>query len=53
MQEGKKIALLPGGYEEATITVEDELRVYINNRKGFIKYALENNYAIYPVLALN
>ena len=44
---------MPGGYEEATITVEDELRVYIKERKGFIKYALEHNYTIYPVLALN
>ena len=29
MREGKNIGLVPGGFEEATITVKDELRVYI------------------------
>ena len=47
------VGLVPGGFEEATLTVQDELRVYIKKRKGFIKYALENNYAIHPVLAVN
>ena len=52
MKEGKSIGLLPGGFEEATITSKHEMRCYINNRKGFIKYAIENNYVIYPVLML-
>ncbi len=33
--------------------MQDEFRIYIKNRKGFVKYALEHNYAIYPVLSLN
>ena len=53
MGRGQNIGLLPGGFEEATITVNDELRVYIKDRKGFIRYALEYNYGIYPVLAVN
>lgn len=52
MGEGKNIGLLPGGFEEATITTGRELRVYIKSRKGFVKYAMENNYTIYPVLVL-
>jgi 2-acylglycerol O-acyltransferase 2 len=40
MKTGKNIILLPGGFEEATITSPKELRVYIKNRKGFIKYAI-------------
>jgi 2-acylglycerol O-acyltransferase 2 len=40
MKEGKSIGLLPGGFEEATITSKNEIRCYISNRKGFIKYAI-------------
>ncbi len=29
MRQGKPIGLVPGGFEEATLTVVDELRVYI------------------------
>jgi hypothetical protein len=29
MKKGENIGLVPGGYEEATLTVNDELRVYI------------------------
>ncbi len=40
---------MPGGYEEATITSNKEYRVYIKNRKGFIKYAIKYGYKIYPI----
>lgn len=40
MREGKNLGLLPGGYEEATLTTPDEVRLWINSRKGFIKYSL-------------
>jgi hypothetical protein len=53
MKHKENIGLVPGGFEEATLTVRDELRIYIKERKGFIKYALENNYTIYPVLSIN
>ena len=53
LKKGTNIGIVPGGFEEATLTVRDELRIYIKERKGFIKYALEHNYGIYPVLAVN
>lgn len=53
MKKGKNIGLLPGGFEEATLTTPDEIRCWINNRKGFIKYALEHGYTIYPVIMMN
>jgi hypothetical protein len=53
MREGRDIALLPGGFEEATLTTPKELRVYINSRKGFMKYAMEFGYQVVPVLVTN
>lgn len=53
MGEGKTVGLVPGGFEEATLTTPKEIRVWIKNRKGFIKYALKYNYTIYPVLTYN
>jgi 2-acylglycerol O-acyltransferase 2 len=52
MKEGRNISLMPGGFEEATLTTPKELRVYITKRKGFIKYAMENNYSIYPTICM-
>jgi 2-acylglycerol O-acyltransferase 2 len=48
MKSGHNIAFLPGGFEEATLTTYDRERVFIKNRKGFIKYALDYGYKIYP-----
>jgi hypothetical protein len=48
MDQGKNISFLPGGFEEATLTANDEERVFIKNRKGFIKYALKYGYSVYP-----
>lgn len=52
MQKKKTIGMLPGGFEEATITSPKELRIFIQNRKGFIKYALKYGYTIRPILIL-
>jgi len=52
MKEGRNVSLMPGGFEEATITTPKELRVYIRKRKGFIKYAMDSNYSIYPTICL-
>lgn len=41
--------MLPGGFEEATLTTRTENRVYLKRRKGFIKYALKYGTTIYPV----
>lgn len=49
MTEGENIALLPGGFEEATHYRFGVHRVFIKNRKGFIKYALQHGYSIHPV----
>jgi hypothetical protein len=49
MSKGKNIALIPGGFEEATRFEHGTYSVYINQRKGFIKYALQHGYEIYPI----
>lgn len=48
MSEGENIALLPGGFEEATLYVKDTHRVFLSRRKGFINYALRHGYTIIP-----
>ena len=53
MAERRNIGLLPGGFEEATITSKDKYRIYIRKRKGFIKMALKTGYKICPVLIMN
>ena len=50
LKEKKSVALLPGGFEEATLTTPKELRVFIKNRKGFVKYGIEHGYTIRPTL---
>lgn len=49
MAKGTNVALLPGGFEEATLTTPKENRIFIKHRKGFIKYAMRYGYKIYPV----
>ena len=49
MKARKPIALIPGGFEEATLSHRLRHRVYLKNRVGFVKYALENGYALQPV----
>lgn len=46
---GKPVGINPGGFEESTINTPKENRVYIRNRKGFIKYALRHGSTLYPV----
>ena len=53
MGQKKILSILPGGFEQATITSRDQCRVFIKQRKGFIKYSLKFNYTLYPVLFLN
>ena len=49
MKKGKNVALVPGGFEEATLACKHENRLYIKKRKGFIKYALKHGTTLYPV----
>lgn len=49
MKEGRNILFIPGGFECATLTDHTKDKVYIKNRKGFIKYALMFGYKVHPV----
>lgn len=49
MKKGKNIMFIPGGFEEATLTDYRKDRVFIKERKGFIKYALEYGYKVHPI----
>ncbi|KAJ8600759.1 hypothetical protein CTAYLR_006095 [Chrysophaeum taylorii] len=49
MRTGRNIAIIPGGFEEATICVRGEERVFLRHRKGFVKYALRYGYSLVPV----
>uniref|UniRef100_A0A0G4GH31 Acyltransferase n=1 Tax=Chromera velia CCMP2878 TaxID=1169474 RepID=A0A0G4GH31_9ALVE len=46
MRKGENIAICIGGFEEATITCLNTHRIFIQNRKGFIKYALQYGYSL-------
>lgn len=49
MKENKNLSLIPGGFEESTLTQYGKQRLYLKNRKGFIKLALKHGYNIHPV----
>lgn len=49
MARNENIGFLPGGFEEATLFENGKHVVYIQNRKGFMKYALQHGYKVYPV----
>ena len=53
MNEGKNIVFVPGGFECATFTNHRKDRVFLKNRKGFIKYALRYGYKVYPCYNFN
>jgi hypothetical protein len=46
MRRGRSMALIPGGFQEATIHSRGAHRVTCG--KGFIKYALQHGYALVP-----
>jgi hypothetical protein len=50
MRKKRPLALIPGGFEEATLTSGGDLdRVYIKKRAGFIKYCIQHGTSICPV----
>lgn len=53
MKKKKNLVLIPGGFEEGSITQFNKDRIYIKCRKGFIKYAIKYGYTIYPVFTFN
>lgn len=53
MKSRRNIGFVPGGFEEATVTSDKEYRLWINDRKGFIKYSLKYGYKVHPVFVFN
>lgn len=49
MEKEQHLALLPGGFEEASITTPGRETVYVQKRTGFIKLALQYGYTLHPV----
>ncbi|CEG37257.1 diacylglycerol o [Plasmopara halstedii] len=49
LQTGQNLCLMPGGFEDATLYVRGKHRVYIKQRFGFIKLALQYGYKVHPV----
>lgn len=49
MAEGvDNLAIVPGGFHEATISCRGHERVFLRTRKGFVKYALRHGYDLVP-----
>lgn len=53
MKKGENIGFLPGGFEEATITDPNQDKVFVKNRKGFIKYGMQYGYNLFPSYTFN
>jgi len=53
LKKGKNILFVPGGFEEATLTQFAKERIFIKERKGFIKYSLQYGYKIHPCYSFN
>lgn len=49
MNKGESLALIPGGFEDATVMQRGKERTAVKKRKGFVKYCLEGGYRIIPV----
>lgn len=49
MRQGRKIAMIPGGYEEATIMEYGKPKLFLKKKTGWIKYALQHGYNVIPV----
>jgi len=49
LSKGYSIVVLPGGEAEQIRTVYQEERVFVKNRKGFVKLAMRTNVPIVPV----
>jgi 2-acylglycerol O-acyltransferase 2 len=47
----RSLILVPGGYEEAVLTQNGFERLFLQERKGFVKYAIRYGYSLTPVYA--
>jgi hypothetical protein len=48
MEQGENLALIPGGFQEATKYKHGVNELHIKDRKGFMKYALKYGYNVQP-----
>lgn len=49
MGKGRNLAIIPGGFEDATIHKFGVDRTFLKARKGLVKYALQHGYKMTPV----
>lgn len=49
MAKNQNVAWVPGGFEDATMMAFGKDVTAIAKRTGFIKYALEHGYSVYPI----
>ncbi|POM73661.1 Diacylglycerol acyltransferase [Phytophthora palmivora] len=49
MRRDQNVSIIPGGFEEATLFQRGKHRLYLKNRFGFIKIALQHGYNVHPV----
>jgi len=48
MEASETMAIIPGGFKEATISCPQANRVFLHERRGFVKYALQHGYSLTP-----
>eukprot|EP00931_Biecheleriopsis_adriatica_P120006 TRINITY_DN95157_c0_g1_i1.p1 TRINITY_DN95157_c0_g1~~TRINITY_DN95157_c0_g1_i1.p1 ORF type:complete len:362 (+),score=54.93 TRINITY_DN95157_c0_g1_i1:52-1137(+) len=49
MAARRNVAFVPGGFEDATVMTHGKDIIMLKKRTGFIKYALQYGYSVYPV----
>jgi len=49
MRDKRNLAIIPGGFEDATLMHHGKERTFIKHRKGLVKFALQNGYAVTPI----
>lgn len=49
MSQGRNLAIIPGGFEDATLHEYGKNRTCMKPRKGLVKYALQHGYALTPI----
>eukprot|EP00193_Tetraselmis_chui_P006174 CAMPEP_0177757506 /NCGR_PEP_ID=MMETSP0491_2-20121128/3679_1 /TAXON_ID=63592 /ORGANISM="Tetraselmis chuii, Strain PLY429" /LENGTH=300 /DNA_ID=CAMNT_0019273161 /DNA_START=162 /DNA_END=1064 /DNA_ORIENTATION=+ len=48
LEAGENVAVMPGGFEEASCYKRNTHRAFLKDRKGWVKYALQYGAPIYP-----
>ena len=50
LKKGRSILIFVGGEKEQLMTTPKEHKIYLNNRKGFIKLAIEYGTPLIPMV---